>query len=45
MTPLQWGWLAKILYKFFRPQLVKIVQDSENTVDDTVLKVADKLAG
>jgi hypothetical protein len=41
----QWGFLAKLLYKFFRPELEKIVKDSTNPVDDVVLKVADKLAG
>ena len=41
----QWGFLTRLLYKFFRPQLLKIVQDSSNTVDDTVLQVADKLIG
>lgn len=45
MNSSQWGLLAKILYKFFRPKLVEIVADSTNTVDDTILKVADKLVG
>ena len=39
----QWGFVARLLYKFFRPQLVKIVEDSTNTVDDKVLQVADEL--
>ena len=41
----QWSFLAKLLYKFFRPELEKIVKDSTNTVDDTILNVADKLVG
>jgi len=41
----QWGYLAKLLYKFFRPELQKIVNDTSNTVDNTVLDVADKLVG
>jgi hypothetical protein len=45
LNSLQWGFLAKLLYKFFRPELKKIIADSSNTVDDTILKVADKLVG
>jgi len=41
----QWNFLAKLLYKFFRPEIEKIVKDSTNTVDDTILEVADKLVG
>jgi len=45
MNSTQWGFLARILYKFLRPKLAEIVADSNNTVDDQVLQVADKLIG
>lgn len=45
MHSADWGFLAKLLYKFFRPQLVAIVKDSTNTVDNTILDVADKIVG
>lgn len=45
VTPLQWNLLVRILWKIVRPHIVKIVNDSTNTVDDTVLEVADALAG
>ena len=45
MTPLQWGWLARILYKFFRPQLVELVDRTDNELDNTVVKIADSLVG
>ena len=41
----QWGFFTKLLYKFFRPELERIVKDTNNTVDDTVLKVADSIVG
>jgi hypothetical protein len=41
----QWGFVARIIYKLVRPKLQKIVEDSTNTADDTLLKVADYLAG
>ena len=41
----EWGFLAKFLYKFFRPQLAKVVASTENTWDDSGLKVLDHLAG
>lgn len=41
----QWGFLAKLAYKFLRPFLIEVVADSTNTADDKLLQVADKLVG
>lgn len=45
MGTTKWGIATRWLYKALRPKLVEVVKDSENTVDDVVLKVLDVLAG
>ncbi len=38
-----YGILARMLYSFFRPTIVKIVADSDNELDDKVLQIIDKI--
>ena len=44
LNSMQWGMLAKVLYKiFFRKQLQKAVKSTENKFDDRALAEVDKM--
>ena len=44
LNSMQWGMLAKVLYKiFFREQLQKAVKSTENKFDDKALAEVDKM--
>lgn len=38
-----YGFLARTLYTFFRPTIIKIVASTDNEFDDKALAVLDKL--
>lgn len=40
-----WSILGKLAYKYLRPYLVKIVEDSSNEVDDKIIVYVDKILG